>query len=115
MLAELPKIKEADYLSDEEMKNAAHALEVSQAREREKPSSYASSITFWWTSAGLDYYKGYVDNVKKVTRADIARYMDTFVLGKPYVLGVMVSPDMVKKACRSSILSRSPASTARRR
>ncbi|MEZ4313349.1 MAG: pitrilysin family protein [Polyangiaceae bacterium] len=97
VLAELPKIKEADYLSDEEMKNAAHALEVSQAREREKPSSYASSITFWWTSAGLDYYKGYVDNVKKVTRADIARYMDTFVLGKPYVLGVMVSPDMVKK------------------
>lgn len=97
IFAELPKIKEAGYLSDDEMKNAAHTLEVDQIRDREKPSSYASTITFWWTSAGLDYYRGYIDNVKKATRADIARYMDTYVLGKPYVLGVMLSPEMVKK------------------
>lgn len=97
VLAELPKIKEPTYLSDEEMKNAGHTLEVQLAKDREQPSAYAHTITFWWTSAGLDYYLGYVDNVKKATRADVARFMDSYVLGKPYVLGVMVSPEMVKK------------------
>jgi zinc protease len=97
VLLELPKMKEAGYLSDEELSNAAHTLEIGQILERETPSNFASSITFWWTSAGLDYYLHYTDNVKKVTRADIARYLDTYVLGKPHVFGSMVSPEMAKK------------------
>ncbi len=97
IFAELPKIKDANYLADDEMKEAAHQLEIDQIKEREKPSSFASVLTFWWTSAGLDYYRGYIDHVKKVTRADIAKYMDTFMLGKPYVFGVMLSPEMAKK------------------
>lgn len=97
VLAELPKIKDPGYLTDDEMKNAAYSLEVDQIKDREKPSSYASTLTFWWTSAGLDYYRGYIDNVKKVTRADVARFMDRFVLDKPFVLGVMLSPEMAKK------------------
>jgi zinc protease len=95
--AELPKIKEATYLSDEELANAAHTLEIDMARERERPSTLAHSITFWWTSAGLDYYRGYIDHVKKATRADIARYLDGYVLGKPFVFGAMVSPEMVQR------------------
>jgi zinc protease len=96
-LAELPRMKEPGYLSDEEMKNAAHTIEVQVAREREKTSEYAGSLTFWWTSAGLDYYFHYVENEKKVTRGDIARYLDTYVLGKPFVFGAMVSPEMAQK------------------
>lgn len=97
VLAELPKIKDPTYLSDEEMRSAAHTLEVQTVKQREKPSSYATTLTFWWTSAGLDYYLGYIDNVKKATRADIAKLMDTYVLDKPRVLGVMVSPEMAQK------------------
>jgi zinc protease len=97
ILAELPKMKDPGYLSDEELANAAYAIEVGLVKERERPSSYAHTITFWWASAGLDYYRGYVDHVKKVTRADIARYLDRFVLGKPFVFGAMVSPEMASK------------------
>jgi zinc protease len=96
VLAELPKLKDPSYLSDEEMKNAVHHIEIDQARERERPSAYAHVLTFWWTSAGLDYYGHYVDNVKKATRADIARFMDDYVLGKPHVFGVLVSPEAAK-------------------
>lgn len=96
ILAELPKMKEAGYLSDAEMKNAAHRIEVDQAHDRERASQYAHTITFWWTSAGLDYYNHYVDNVKKATQADIARYFDDYVLGKPFVFGALVSPEMTK-------------------
>lgn len=95
-LAELPKMREPGYLSDEEMKNAALALRVDFASQREKPSTYAHALTFWWASAGLDYYTHYEDNVAKATRADVARFLDTYVLGKPYILGVLVSPETAK-------------------
>jgi zinc protease len=97
VFAELPRIKEAGYLSDEDLANAAHTIEIDQARERERSSAYAHSITYWWTSAGLDYYRGYVDHVKRATRAEIARFLDGYVLGKPFVFGAMVSPEMVAK------------------
>jgi zinc protease len=94
--AELPKIKDPSYLTDEEMGNAAHTLEMQMIHERERSSAYAHTITFWWASAGLDYYRGYLDHVKKVTRGDIARFLDGYVLGKPFVLGAMLSPEMAK-------------------
>ena len=96
-LAELPRMREPDYLSEEERKNAALALEVDFARQRERPSEYAHTLSFWWASSGLDYYRGYVDGVKKATQKEIARFMDTYVLGKPYVFGAMVSPAMAKE------------------
>lgn len=96
VLAELPRIKDPAYFSDDDLKNAAHSLEVQQAHERERSSKLATTLTFWWTSAGLDYYFHYLDNVKKVTRADIGRFLDGYVLEKPFVFGAMVSPDMVK-------------------
>ncbi len=96
ILAELPRMKEPGYLSEAEMKNAAHRIEVDQAHDRERASAYAHTITFWWTSAGLDYYNHYVENVKKATQADIARYLGDYVLGKPFVFGALVSPTMAK-------------------
>lgn len=96
-LAELPRIAEPGYLSDEELANAAHSIEIDRVRERERVSSYAHLLTFWWTAASLDYYRGYVDNVKKATRADIGKFLQGYVLGKPFVLGALVSPDMTKK------------------
>jgi zinc protease len=94
-LNELPKMKASDYFADEDLRNAAHRLEVDQALERERPSELSHVLTYWWCSADLNYYLAYVDNVKKATRADIARFLDTYVLNKPFVFGAMVSPRMV--------------------
>ena len=96
-LAELPKVAEPGYLSDEELANAAHSIEIDRVRERERASGYAHLLTFWWTAASLDYYRGYVDNVKKATRAEIGTFLHDYVLGKPFVFGALVSPDMTKK------------------
>jgi zinc protease len=92
--AELPRMAEPDYLTDEELRDAAHALEVQRALEIEQPSELAHTLSFWWTSAGLDYYRTYLEKTRAVTRADIARYMRTYVLGKPYILGVLLSKEM---------------------
>ena len=94
--AELPRMAEADYLSADERSNAALSLEMDIATGRERPSQYAHTLTFWWTSSGLDYYRTYVENVRKAEPGDVARFLRTYVLGKPFVFGAMVSPAMVK-------------------
>jgi zinc protease len=97
VLAELPKMKAPDYLTAQEMKNAAHKLEVQQALERERPSQLASVLTLWWASSGLDYYLHYVEHLYKVTPAEDGRFMESYVVGKPYVFGALVSPEMIKE------------------
>ena len=96
IMAELPKFKEVSYISDAELKNAAFRAEIDTMLAREKPSQLTHTLAFWWTGAGLDYYLGYVDNLKKVTRSQIASYFDTYVIGKPFVFSVMLPPGMVK-------------------
>ena len=98
LIDELPKLNDPTVVTDEELKTAGFHAEIDEVREREKPSSLASSLSFWWTSAGLDYYLGYVDNMKRVTRAQISRYLEQYILGKPFVFGALVSPQMVSDA-----------------
>jgi zinc protease len=95
VMAELKKMKDP-YISDDEIRRSAHTLEVAEVRDREKPSDLAHTITLWWTSAGLDYYITYVAHLYQVTVADTVRYINTYVTGKPFVLAVMVSPEMKK-------------------
>jgi zinc protease len=86
-----------DYVTDSELKTAAFRAEVDQARERETPSELAHIVSFWWASSGLDYYLGYVDHMRKVTPADVSRYMTAYTKDKPYVFGVMLSPELKKE------------------
>ena len=39
----------------------AHARDRAWSTTASEPSELAHALTFWWTSAGLDYYLGYVD------------------------------------------------------
>jgi len=91
--AELAKMT-ADYVTQEDLTRGAHQIEVTVVQERERPSELAHTLTFWWTSAGLDYYLGYVDRLFQVTPADAARFVATYIAKQPFVLGVLVSPAM---------------------
>jgi zinc protease len=93
ILAELPRMKAADYLSDDELRDAAFSAELQQLSGRERPSALAHELSFWWASAGLDYWRTYVENLRKADRAAIGRFLDGYVLGKPFVLGVMTSKE----------------------
>jgi zinc protease len=95
-LAELPKLKAPDAFSDEELDNAAHGIDILAAKEREGTEGYAHQLSFAWANADLEYYATYSSRVHAVTRADIARYLDTYVLGKPFVLGALESPALAK-------------------
>ena len=45
----------------------------------------------------LDYMTDYEKNCQKISREDIKRFVNTYITGKPYVAGMVISPDMNKK------------------
>jgi zinc protease len=91
--AEIRRFTKDDYFTDEQLETAKRLLAIDHIREREKTSSYAHTVSFWWSVAGLDYYTGYLDNLSKVTRADIKKYIETYVYKKPYVLGILIGEE----------------------
>jgi len=73
------------YFTDEELANAKALLAADDLFSREKPSEYVHNIAFWWSSTGLEYFRGYQGNLRTTTRADIATYLKKYVLGRPHV------------------------------
>lgn len=104
--AELTKMGEPDYMTAAEVAAAAYTLEVDKVQEREASSELAHLITFWWASAGLDYYRNYVPNVRKVTPEQVRDYVNTYVTDKPFVFGALVSPEMTKAGLDAAALSK---------
>lgn len=93
IFAEIAKFDLPDYFTDEQLESAKTVLEAQESFQREKPSEYAHTVSFWWASSGLDYYATYVENLRKVTRADLKRYVEKYIKGKPYIIGVMLSEE----------------------
>ncbi len=86
-----------DYFTNDQLETAKNLLAIQDAYGKEKTSEYVHTVTFWWASASIDYYTNYVDNLQKVTREDIKKYIQTYIKDKPMVKGVLLSPDMQTK------------------
>lgn len=85
-----------DYFTDEELQTAKDTWRRNQIRNTEKPSSQASTLTFWWCSASLNYFNDYIPGMMSVTRADIQNYLKKYIVGKPYVAGMIINAEMNK-------------------
>jgi zinc protease len=83
--AEIAHFNDKDYFTDEQLESAKALLEADDLYSREKLSEYAHTLSFWWASTGIDYFRGYLSNLRKTTRADISRYVTTYIQGKPHV------------------------------
>jgi zinc protease len=87
-----------DYYTDEQLEDAKQIIRRNQIRENEKPSSLASRLTYQWCSTSLNYYTDYLANCMTVTRKDIRDYITKYIAGKPFVAGMIINPEMNKKA-----------------
>jgi zinc protease len=94
---ELAAMPASDYFTDEELAFAKKQLEYSELFGREQTSNFIHTVSFWWSSAGLDYYRNYLDNLRAVTRKDIRDYLQRYVIGKPNVTGVLLSEEQLPK------------------
>jgi zinc protease len=97
MFEELERMRDPDYFTDEQLENAKTILAINEQYARERASQFVHTVGFWWAVAGLDYYMNYIENLNNVTREDIATYLDTYVVDKNYVLGVLASPEHAEK------------------
>lgn len=91
--AEVAQFDKPDYFSDTELANAKTILESRDLFDREKPSEYAHTLSFWWSSTGIDYFRGYYKNLRSISREDTTRYVKTYIQGKPHVGVALLSPE----------------------
>ena len=87
-----------DYFTDEQLADAKEIMRRNDIRRNEKPSELPHQFTYWWCSATPEYLTDYIDNIMKVTRADIQKYINKYIAGKPYVAGMILNADLNKTA-----------------
>ena len=97
LLEEITKMGDSTYVTQQELADAQTELGIQALYEREQTSEWAHTIGFWWSVAGLDYYRNYVPNMQRISRSDLAQYARTYLVGKPYVVGLMMNPDAFRK------------------
>ena len=93
---EVAHFNDRDYFTDEQLETAKALLEADDLFSREKLSDYTHVISFWWASTGIDYFRGYLGNLRATKRADISRYVSTYIQGKPHVGLAMLSEEGAK-------------------
>ncbi|MEO8573757.1 MAG: pitrilysin family protein [Pyrinomonadaceae bacterium] len=96
--SEIAQFTRPDYFTDEELESAKTILESNDLFEREKPSEYAHTLGFWWSSTGVDYFRSYHSKLRAVTRDDINRYIKTYIQGKNHIGLALTSPEGKKVA-----------------
>ena len=96
--SEIVQFDKPDYFTDEELENAKTLLESRDLFSREQLSSYSHTLGFWWSSTGIDYYRGYYKNLRAVTRNETNKYVRTYIQNKPHVGIALISPDAQTRA-----------------
>ena len=97
LMNQISQFGDPEYFTEEQLQTAKEVFRRNEIRSNEKPSSLSMQLTYWWASTSLDYFTDYVPNVMKMTRQDIANYVNKYVKNKPFVAGMVISPDMNKK------------------
>jgi zinc protease len=90
---EIAHFNDKDYFTDEQLESAKALLESDDLYSREKLSEYTHTLSFWWASTGLDYFRGYLGRLRATSRDDISRYITTYIQGKPHVGLALMSPE----------------------
>jgi zinc protease len=94
---EIQALDSPEYFTDDELETAKQILRIRALYESEETTDWVHGLAFWWSTAGIDYYRTYIDKLGEVTREDIQRYIRTYIKGKPYVLGISTNPDALAK------------------
>ncbi|HKO98623.1 MAG TPA: pitrilysin family protein [Pyrinomonadaceae bacterium] len=95
---EVAHFNDKDYYTEEQLESAKALLEADDLYSREKLSEYAHTLSFWWASTGLEYFRGYLGRLRATSRADISRYITTYIQNKPHIGLALLSEEGQEKA-----------------
>ena len=85
-----------NYFTNEQLETAKTKLVNQDIYSHEVTSQFVHTLSFWWSSASLDYYFSYLNEIKKINRQDIKDYIHKYIKGQPSVKGLLLSPSMQK-------------------
>jgi len=105
LLKQVGMFADSNYFTDEQLKNAKAILLRNDIYNKEKPSTLPSQMSYMWCSTSLNYYTDNTDNYQKVTRADIQKYLNTYVIGKAMVAGMVIKPELSKQVNAASFFA----------
>jgi zinc protease len=95
---EIGQFASPDYFTKEELEASKAILEARDLFDREQTNEYTHTLGFWWSSTGIEYFRGYQKNLNAVTRADVNEYVTRYILNKPHVAIAMLAPEDKSKA-----------------
>ena len=93
LYGEIAQFDKPGYFTDAELENAKTLLEADDLFSREKLSEYGRTLSFWWSTTGIDYFRGYHKNLRAITRDDITKYIRTYIQNKPRIGVALISPE----------------------
>ncbi|MEP6850610.1 MAG: hypothetical protein ABI999_17255, partial [Acidobacteriota bacterium] len=96
--SEIGQFGQPNYFTNDELESSKTIMAANDLFEREKTSEYTHTLSFWWSSTGIEYYRGYQKNLNATTRADINKYVNTYIIGKPHISIALASADAKAKA-----------------
>jgi zinc protease len=99
LLAFLSEIDGIDLLTDvtdDDLLAATKRRELEHAIELEDGAAAAPSLAFWWSVAGLDYYRTYAQRLDAQSLNDLRHFGTTYIVGHPRVLGILAPPGTAK-------------------
>ena len=91
LYGEIAQFDKPGYFTDEELNSAKTLLEADDLYSREKLSEYGHTLSFWWSTTGIDYFRGYHKNLRATTRADIIKYVKDYIQNKPHIAVALIS------------------------
>ena len=94
---ELKNMESDDYLTEEILFQAKEKVKMNFYQDIESSVDFALGVGFWWCILDIDYFKTYLDNLKKVKVSDIKRVLKDYIIDKPYVEGIMTDTKSAKK------------------
>jgi zinc protease len=92
LLEEIEKLDDAGYFTAAELEAVKAQRATESAFGIERTSGLTHTVGFWWAVLDLDYFLGYVDNMAKQTPENLRGYAAKYIVGKPRVTGVLLSP-----------------------
>jgi len=90
---EMLEVVKPGYITTEAVEGVKQTRIVGTMESLERSSGFAHQLGFWWAVTGLDYFYGYVDTMAKQTPEDLRKYAARYIVGKPRVTGVLISPE----------------------
>lgn len=97
LLNQIAQFAKPDYYTDGQLKDAKAILFRNSVHNKEKPSSLPAQVSYDWCSTSLDAYTDRDAAYQQVSREDITRYLNKYIVGRPMVAGLIIKPELSKQ------------------